>query len=117
MSFNTNLATRARRLLKRKTGYSERQMFGGLCFMLHGNMCGGVLNDDLIVRVKPDEYDAALRRPHTRQFDFTGKPMKGFVVVTPKGCRTDKSIKDWIALGTRCAQSLPAKSKNKKIRR
>ena len=117
MSFDANLAMRVRRLLNRKAGYSERQMFGGICFMLRGNMCGGVLNDDLIVRVKPDDYAPALKRPHTRQFDFTGRPMKGFVVVRPKGCRSGKSFKDWIELGTKCARSMPVKNKNKEIKR
>ncbi len=81
MSFDENLATRVRRHLKRKADYPERKMFGGLCCMLNGNMCGGVLNDDLIVRVSREEYEIALKQPHTRKFDFTGKPMKGFVVV------------------------------------
>ncbi|MDH3310894.1 MAG: TfoX/Sxy family protein [Gammaproteobacteria bacterium] len=117
MSFNADLAARVRKLLIHKTGYSERKMFGGLCFMLHGNMCGGVLNDDLIVRVKPDEYAASLNRPHTRKFDFTGRLLKGFVVVRPKGCCTEKSLTNWIVLGTRCALSQPAKTAGGKRRR
>jgi hypothetical protein len=114
MSFDEILAARVRKMLSRKQGFSEHKMFGGLCFMLNGNMCGGVLNDDLIVWVMPDEYAAALKRPHTRKFDFTGRPMKGFVVVRPKGNRTDNSLKTWLALGIRCAMSLPAKAKKKK---
>lgn len=76
--------------------------------MLNGNMCGGVLNDDLIVRIMPDEYAVMTERPHTRAFDFTGKTMKGFVVVAPKGCRTDASLKHWVAVGTHCARTPPA---------
>lgn len=117
MSFDEKLAARVRRQLKRRAGYAERKMFGGLCFMLNGNMCGGVRNDDLIVRVKPEEYAASLKRRHTRKFDFTGRPMKGFVVVLPKGNRSDRSLKDWIALGIRCALSLPAKHAGGKRRR
>jgi TfoX/Sxy family transcriptional regulator of competence genes len=117
MSFDEKLAARVRRQLKRRAGYAERKMFGGLCFMLHGNMCGGVLNDDLIVRVKPDEYAASLKRPHTRKFDFTGRPLKGIVVVRPKGCCTEKSLTNWIVLGTRCALSKPAKTAGGKRRR
>lgn len=114
MSFDADLAARVRALLARNAGYSERQMFGGLCFMLHGNMCGGVLGEDLIVRVAPEEYDDALKRPHARKFDFTGRPMKGFVVVRPEGSHTEKSLKNWIAMGARCALSLPAKTAGKK---
>lgn len=114
MAYDEKLAARVRRLLSRKTGYSERKMFGGICFMLNGHMCSGVLNEDLIVRVGSEDYRHALQRPHTRRFDFTGKPMKGFVVVAPKGYRSDKSFKDWMVMGTQCARLLPAKSKNNK---
>lgn len=117
MSFDENLATRVCRHLKRKAGYSERKMFGGLCFMLNGNMCGGVLNNDLIVRVMPDEYAAALKRPHAHHFDFTGRPMKGFVVVRPKGTQPDKSFKNWVAMGIRCARSLPGETAREKRHR
>lgn len=117
MGFDEILAARVRRLLGRKRGFSERKMFGGTCFMLKGHMCGGVLNGNLIVRVMPEEYGSALKRPHTRRFDFTGRPMKGFVVVRPKGCGTEKSLTNWIALGTRCALSQPAKTAGKRRRR
>ena len=117
MSFDEKLAARVRRLLKHRAGYAEREMFGGLCFMLNGNMCGGALNDDLIVRVMPEEYAASLRRPHTRKFDFTGKPLRGFVVVRPNGYRTDQSLKRWVARGARCALSLPVKARKKKRQR
>jgi len=117
MNFDDKLAARVRRLLKRRAGYSERRIFGGLCFMLNGNMCGGVLHDNLIVRVMPEDYAASLKRPHTRKFDFTGRPLKGFVVVRPKGHRTDKSLKHWMAHGTRCALSLPDKGGKKKPKR
>jgi TfoX/Sxy family transcriptional regulator of competence genes len=111
MSYDEKLAMRVRKSLSRKQGFSERKMFGGLCFMLNGNMCGGVLDGDLIVRVMPEEYAAMMKRPHTRAFDFTGKPMKGFVVVAAPGCRSDASLKNWVAVGARCARTLPAKRK------
>ena len=86
-------------------------MFGGICFMIHGNMCGGVLRADLIVRVRAEKFEPAIKQPNTRAFDFTGKPMKGFVVVTPKGYRTDTSFKNWVALGIECARARPRKIK------
>lgn len=113
MSYDEKLAMRVRKTLHRKQGYSERKMFGGLCFMLDGNMCGGVLGDDLIIRVMPDDYAAVMKRPHTRAFDFTGKPMKGFVVVAPKGCRTEAALKNWVTAGTHVARAQLAKRKKR----
>lgn len=91
-------------------------MFGGICFMLKGNMCAGVLNDDLIVRVGPENYAAALERPHARPFDFTGRPMKGLVVVGPAGHNTSIRLGDWIARGMRVAQALPPRKAPKNTR-
>lgn len=111
MSYDEKLAHRLRLHLNRRPGFSERKMFGGICFMLHGNMCGGVLREDLVVRVQPEKFDQAMKQPHTRAFDFTGKPMKGFVVISPKGYRTDTAFKDWVALGVECASAQPRKIK------
>lgn len=113
MSYDEKIALRVRKLLSRRPSLTERRMFGGVCYMLNGNMCCGVLNDELIVRVAPDQYEAAMKRAHTRVLDFTGKPMKGFVVVLPKGYRSDKAFKDWIAMGVQCARSRPAKAAKK----
>lgn len=65
MSYDEGLAQRVYRILRRRPKLSQRKMFGGIAFMLNGNMCCGVLNDELMVRVMPDEYDAAMKRPHT----------------------------------------------------
>ena len=116
MSYDEQLAHRLRLQLNRRPGFSERKMFGGICFMLHGNMCGGILRADLIVRVQPEEFDQAMRQPHTRAFDFTGKPMTGFVVVSPKGYRADIAFKNWVALGTECERTRPGKTKKIKPR-
>jgi len=112
-----SLAERVRSILARRRGVTQRRMFGGICFMLNGNMCCGTLHDELIVRVLPDEYDAAMKRPHVRAFDFTGRPMKGFVVVRAKGYGTDKALEGWIERGVKCARSRPAKTARQKPRR
>ena len=117
MAYNARLAERIRSLLARRQGVDEEKMFGGVAFMLNGNMCCGVHEDDLIIRVMPDEYAAAVKRPHTHAFDLTGKPMKGFVLVLPKAYRLDEALKDWVAVGDRCARSLPAKTAKKKPRK
>ena len=83
MAYDEYLAERIRKALKRRKGITEKKMFGGICLLLDGNMVGGVVNDDLMVRVGPDGYEDALKQPHARPMDFTGKPLKGMVYVGP----------------------------------
>jgi TfoX/Sxy family transcriptional regulator of competence genes len=85
MAYDEELAARVRKLVARQGGYSERKMFGGLCFMISGNMACGVLADALIVRVPKEDTAGFLKRNHTRPFDFTGKALRGFVVVEACG--------------------------------
>ncbi len=117
MAYDERLVARVRRLLSRQPELSERKMFGGICFMLRGHMCCGVLDDQLILRVEPHYYDAAMNRPHTRVMDITGRPMKGFVVVLPKGYATGKALGAWLAIGSRCAHSQPSGRVKKKPRK
>lgn len=84
-------------------------MFGGVCFTLKGNMACGVVSTDLMVRVGPDKYDDALRRPHVRRMDFTGRPMKGYVFVGAAGTRSDSSLKYWTQLAIAYVETLPPK--------
>lgn len=79
MAFDQDLALRVRHLLEGAAGFSERRMFGGICFLLDGRMSAGVLGNELIVRVSPDEYEEAMRAPGARPMDFTGRPMRGFL--------------------------------------
>ena len=84
-------------------------MFGGVGFMLQGNMACGVNGADLIVRVGPERYESALAEPHTKLFDMTGRPMKGWVVVIPEGYEANGDLKAWVQRGVAYAMSLPAK--------
>jgi hypothetical protein len=84
-------------------------MFGGIAFMLNGNMCCGVVKDDLMVRLAPDRSEEALQLPHARPMDFTGRPMKGFVFVEPAGVATDEALREWVKRGVEFASTLPAK--------
>lgn len=84
-------------------------MFGGLSFLLRGSMCCGVMNDELIVRGTADEYAGALSKPHARPFDFTGRPMKGWLMIGAEGCRGPKALAAWVDMGVRYALSLPPK--------
>ena len=109
MAFDTQLAERMRKLLGERPGLTEKKMFGGIGFMLHGNMCCGVHGQDMIVRLDPAQTDQALSKPHTRIFDLTGRPMKGWIQVQPEGLADDAALAEWIEQGVRFAASLPAK--------
>ena len=104
-----NLAERIRRILGRRRGLSEKKMFGGLSFLIRGNMCCGVVRDELMLRVGPAGYEAALSRPHAREMDFTGRPLKGYVYVSAQGLASDQALKSWVDRGVEFARSLPAK--------
>ena len=107
MAFDEQLAERVRAVLG--TGASEREMFGGIAFMVAGHMACGVLGDELMVRLGADGADAALDEPHTRVMDMTGRPMKNFVVVAPSGVPDDAALASWVGRGEAFARSLPPK--------
>ncbi len=109
MVFDPETAERVRTALRRTRGITERKMFGGLAFMLHGNMLVGVLDTDLMVRVGPKAYERALARPHARPMDFTHRPMRGFVFVAPKGCATPAALRSWLSPALAFTRSLPRK--------
>jgi TfoX N-terminal domain len=109
MAFDERLAERIRGSLGRRKGLAEKKMFGGIGFLLNGNMCVGIHRSDLIVRLAPDETDAALAQPHTRRFDLTGRPMKGWILVEPAGLESDAKLNGWVQVATKYAGSLPAK--------
>ncbi len=109
MAYNDDLARRIREILVGNPGIVEKRMFGGVGFMLQGNMACGVNKDDLIVRVGADDYPQAISQPFTRPFDFTGRPMQGWVMVSPEGYVADSELKAWVDQGVAYALSLPAK--------
>lgn len=109
MAYNEQLTDRVRSVLSANQGLTEKKMFGGLTFLLQGNMCCGVMKDDLVVRVGPDAFDDALAGPGARPMDFTGRPMKGMVYVGPRGFESDEALSQWVQRGVDFALSLPAK--------
>ena len=109
MAYDETLAERIRSLVTRRKGISEKRMFGGLCFLVNGNMCCGVEKDRLMVRVGPERYDAALSRKHSRPMDFTGRPLKGFVYVSRPGIDSKAKLGSWIDMAVDFAKSLPKK--------
>ena len=109
MAYDESLASRVREVLPGGPDLTEKKMFGGLCFLIGGNMCCGITGDQLMLRVGPQAYESALSRPHAREMDFTGRAMKGMVYVDDAGISTEEDLADWVTLAVRFAGSLPAK--------
>ena len=109
MPENKVLVERIRSVLANQKGIVEKKMFGGISFMLNGNLACGVLGDEMIVRVGPDGYEDAMLQPNTRTFDFSGKAMKGWITVKAEGCTKDSDIRAWVRRGTEYAATLPPK--------
>jgi hypothetical protein len=109
MAYNENLAQRVRAALGPVPGFEQKKMFGGVGFMVRGNMACGLHGDDLIVRVGPDRYEAALAEANTRPFDMTGRPMRGWIVVLPAGYASDSELERWVQHGLDFALTLPPK--------
>lgn len=108
MAYNQKLAERLRDELK-GVPFVEKKMFGGVGFLLHGNMAVGVHKDDLIIRIDPAKHDTLLKKPGVKLFDITGRPMKGWLMVEPAGCKTKKQLSAWVKEGVEFALSLPSK--------
>lgn len=96
MAFDEGLAERIRNQLHDHNDVVEKKMFGGLCFMVSGHMTVGIVNDKLMARVGPDQYEECLSKPHAIKMDFTGRPMKGMIYVLPKGLQEDQNLKMWL---------------------
>jgi TfoX/Sxy family transcriptional regulator of competence genes len=95
--------------LARRRNVEEKKMFGGIGFLLKGNMCVGVWKDSLIVRVGPEQYEDALRESFVSEFDITGRAMKGWVLVAEEGVEDDDQLQDWIECAVKFVRKLPAK--------
>ncbi len=110
MPYNQNLAKRIRNVLESNPGVVEKKMFGGVGFMLNGNMACGVQGEDLIVRVGAENNASALTQPFVRPFMvMPGKAMEGWVLVAPEGTAIDQALLHWIELGVKYASTLPEK--------
>src|SRR5262249_51559217 len=108
MAFSETLAQRIRQRLTRRKNVGAKRLFGCACFLLGGNVLVGVWKDSLIVRLGPDEGAEALKEPHVREFDITGKAMKGWVLIAPAGVEGDDQLSDWIQRAETFVGSLPA---------
>lgn len=109
MAASKLLVERVRHLLSRRREITEKKMFGGVCFLLNGNMLVAVWNDSLIARLGIEQAIIALKEPDVRAMDLTGRPMKGWIIVEPDGIDSDRRLTHWIDLSTTFARTLPAK--------
>ena len=109
MAYDEDLANRIREQLAAEDAVSEMEMFGGIAFLLSGNMAVGVNREDVMVRVGKEAAEDALRQPHARPFDMSARPMRAWVLVAPEGVRTDAELAGWVARGISFARSLPPK--------
>jgi len=110
MAFDEDLANRIREQLAGETAITERAMFGGLAFLLNGNMSVGVSGQGgLMVRVGAEGNDEALEQPHARPLEMRGRAMDGWIRVAPEGVETDAQLEAWVRRGTAFARSLPPK--------
>jgi len=109
MPYDNGLAQRVREILEEEPGSDEKKMFGGICFLLFGNMACGIIKDDLIVRVGAANYNSVLKMPHTKKFDLTGKPLRGWVMVLSTVMDLDEEFNDWVQKAVKFVRTLPRK--------
>ena len=108
MAYDEVLALRIRKAVARRKGFTAKKMFGGIGFTLNGNLCVGVWRDSLVVRLDPEDYDEALAKPAVKEFDITGRPMTGWVLVGNKAL-DGGTLKAWIQIAIRYVGALPKK--------
>lgn len=109
MAFDENLAERIRQRLARRRDVEEKKMFGGIGFLLNGNICVGVWKQSLIARLGPEQGEDALKEPYVKEFDITGRAMKGWVLVDPEGVDEEDELHAWIERAVQFVETLPAK--------
>jgi|SRR6267142_2685113 len=109
MVYSESLAERIRQVFARRRGITEKKMFGGVGFLLNGNMCVGIWKTSLIIRLGPEQAEKALKEPDVVEFDITGRPMKGWLMVEPDGIETDEQLGEWVRRSVECVSTLPKK--------
>lgn len=109
MVYDFRLAARIESFAEQNPFLQKKKMFGGIGYLFNGNMAFGILGDDLIVRIGLDQYEEALQQPFTKLFDTRGRPMRGWVMVTPAGTEEDQGLVDWLQKGIQFTSTLPPK--------
>lgn len=112
MAYNEELAHRINRLLtSMERKFEEKKMFGGLTFMVKDKMCCGIVKEDLMLRCLPEKYESLLEHPYAGEMDFTGRIMKGFLMIDGNGLNTEKELKYWVNLALEYVDNSPGKKK------
>ena len=109
MAYDEALAARVREQISARADVTEKKMFGGIGFLLNGNILVGVWKESLVVRLGKEEGGETLKEPHVKEFDITGRPMKGWVMVEPEGIEGDEELSAWIQRSVKFVGKLPAK--------
>lgn len=109
MAYDEGLAFRIEEILRDKADLDEKRMFGGIAWLVNGNVAVGVYEESLISRIGPEDYQSALSKPGVREFDITGRPMKGWIMASDDAINEDNDLKYWIQKGLEFGSSLPAK--------
>ena len=113
MAYNEDLASRVRKGFNHLPRVKEKKMMGGLTFMVNGKMCVGILQDDLMARIDPEVYETALQKTGCREMNFTGRPMKGFVFISPQGTSNKQDLEYWVDLALDFNSRVKASKKKK----
>ncbi len=116
MAYSTSLAARVRDAVQHHPGVTEKKMFGGVGFLLHGNMLVGIWKESLIVRLDPEQGATALTQPHVSPMDITGRPMRGWLMVAPAGLDEDRDLQSWISRAIQFVKGLEPQSAVQKTR-
>jgi TfoX/Sxy family transcriptional regulator of competence genes len=98
MAYNEKLANRIREALQHLPNIEEKEMMGGLTFMVNNKMCVGIIKDEMMCRINPDFHDAAIEKIGCRTMDFTKRPMKGYVMIDDTGMKSKKDFDYWLNL-------------------
>jgi TfoX/Sxy family transcriptional regulator of competence genes len=114
MAFSEKLSNRIREAIAHLSNVEEKYMFGGVCYMVNGKMCIGVVKDEMMCRIDPDVYEEALNKKGVREMVFTGRPMKGYIYVSEEGMKTKKDFDHWISLSLDFNKKAKAAKKKKK---
>ena len=109
MAYDEKLAQRVRSLVGSRKAVSEREQFGGVAFLIRGNVACGIIGKELLVRVGPDRHEEAMKSKGARAFSLTGRPSRGWIIVRPAGLASAATLKKWIQMGVDFAKTLPAK--------
>jgi len=109
MAYDEKLAERLSSLVKGRKGFAEKKMFGGMAFMLNGNMCFGVHKDSLVIRTNEESANSSLKRKNVKPFDITGRPMKGWIMISKDGTKTKENLDKWTSLAIKFVKTLPKK--------